>query len=446
YAPATEREYEARLAFSMKFQQYTAPVQAKGVEDTAFYRYNLLVALNEVGGEPSRFGRTAGEVHARNAARRQQAPHEMLTTATHDTKLGEDVRARIAVISELPGEWRRHLSRWARINAGQHRKVRGRSAPDRNDEYRFYQVLLGAWPAPPPGGDPEPPSPRLVERLRDYMMKAIKEAKVHTSWVNDNEAYDAAMARFVENVLTGPSARRFLASFLPFQARVARLAVANSLAQVVLKIASPGAPDFYQGTELWDLHLVDPDNRQPVDFARRRELLAQLAPLVPAIAGMAEQRAGGRDPAEGTPDRGEDRAALLARMLDGWGDGRVKLWVTTAGLRARRARRELFLNGEYQPLEAATNRGAELFAFARLRGDEAAVAVVPRFVSRLGDGWRDWAANWGDAGVVLPDGLAGRRWVNALTGERLEAEAGDRGAFLPAATLLRHCPVALLIT
>jgi (1->4)-alpha-D-glucan 1-alpha-D-glucosylmutase len=257
YPPADAKEYEARLAFAMKLQQYTAPVQAKGVEDTAFYRYNLLVALNEVGGEPSHFGRSREEVHARNAARGARFPREMLTTATHDTKLGEDVRARIAVLSEMAGEWRRMVFRWSRINARNRSDVQGRRSPDRNDEYRFYQVLVGAWPAARTQKEEAPPG--LVERLRDYMTKAIKEAKVHTSWINDNQEYDEAMAAFVEETLTGPVSRRFLASFLPFQAKVARIAVANSLSQVVLKLASPGIPDFYQGTELWDLNLVDPD-------------------------------------------------------------------------------------------------------------------------------------------------------------------------------------------
>jgi (1->4)-alpha-D-glucan 1-alpha-D-glucosylmutase len=340
------------------------------------------------------------------------------------------------VISELPVEWRRHVSRWARINAGQRTEVDKRPAPDRNDEYRFYQVLLGVWP-PSLAAEAAAPPQRLVDRLREYMMKAIKEAKIHTSWINDNQAYDAAMARFVEGVLRGPSWRRFLASFAPFQARVARLAVGNSLAQVVLKVGSPGVPDFYQGTELWDLHLVDPDNRQPVDFAARRSLLDRLAPLLPDL------RAGGT--AE-PPGRSAERLALIAEMSDNWGDGRIKLWVTAAGLRARRERPDLFLRGDYLPLSAAGSRAGHLFAFARRASSPgaAALVIVPRLVSRLGEGWRDWASAWADTSLALPPELAGRRWLNAITGEVVEPEAPG-GARMLAASVLAHSPVAILI-
>ena len=441
YAAVDEAGYEARLDFSMKLQQFTAPVQAKGVEDTAFYRYNLLVALNEVGGEPSRFGRAPADVHARNEARARQWPFEMLTTSTHDTKLGEDVRARIAVLSEMPQEWRRHVSRWARVNAAHRTEVNGRPAPDRNDEYRFYQVLVGVWPAPAAGESTVAPvSPALVERLRDYMMKAIKEAKIHTSWINDNQEYDGAMARFVEGVLTAPSSRRFLSSFLPFQERVARIAVANSLAQVALKIGSPGVPDFYQGTEFWDLTLVDPDNRRPVDFAARRRALDELVPFLPPLPAA-------EGPGE-APERLERRAALLAEMLDDWSDGRIKLWVTAAGLRARRAWPGLFAGGGYVPLQGAGSAASHLFAFARTAaapGGAAAIVLLPRLAARLGAGWREWAAAWGTTFVPLPPGLADRRWTNAMTGEPVDTERGDGVEGLPVAPVLARCPVAVLI-
>jgi (1->4)-alpha-D-glucan 1-alpha-D-glucosylmutase len=455
YAAVDEPGYETRIQFSMKLQQFTAPVQAKGVEDTAFYRYNLLVALNEVGGEPSRFGRSPAEVHARNEARARQWPFEMLATSTHDTKLGEDVRARIAVISELAQDWRRHVSRWARINAPHRSDVNGRPAPDRNDEYRFYQVLVGVWPGDGETGVSPVPS-TLVERLRDYMMKAIKEAKIHTSWINDSREYDAAMARFVEGVLTGSSSRRFFASFLPFQARVAHLALANSLAQVVLKVGSPGVPDFYQGTELWDLHLVDPDNRQPVDFAARRQGIQALAALLPELPPTAR---------EADPDRLIRRVALLAEMLEDWGDGRIKLWVTAAALRARRAWPELFAGGGYLPLPAAGSAASHLFAFARTAGPAsgpwgrpsarpersrgvpapAAVVLVPRLVARLGDGWRDWAAAWGTTVVPLPPSLTGLRWINGITGETVETERSQTIESLPVGEALAHCPVAVVV-
>jgi (1->4)-alpha-D-glucan 1-alpha-D-glucosylmutase len=426
YAPVGRGDYERRLAFSMKLQQFTAPVQAKGVEDTAFYRYNLLVSLNEVGGEPSRMTARPADVHAFNEARADRWPQEMLTTATHDTKLGEDVRARITVLSEIPGEWRRHVARWARINAGQRAAVSAGTAPDRNDEYRFYQVLVGAWPTAP---DPTPPAQapdELVGRMRQYMLKAIKEAKVHTSWVNDDQAYDQGVDRFVERSLNGPAARKFLASFVPFQARVARLAVANSLAQLVLKLASPGVPDFYQGTELWDLNLVDPDNRRPVDFDARAKLLD-------GLDGSLQDAAEGRT------------VEVAGQLLDEWVDGRIKLWVTAAGLRLRRSRPDVFLKGRYCAAGVQGDKASHVFALARAHHDSAVVAVVARFVSRLGEDWRASGTAWGDTRVVLPPEVSRCCWGNVLTGDLVETQAGEDGAAVVAAEkVLRSCPVALL--
>jgi (1->4)-alpha-D-glucan 1-alpha-D-glucosylmutase len=427
YAPGDRRDYRARLVFSMQLQQFTAPVQAKGLEDTAFYRYNPLISLNEVGGAPGRFGRTVAEFHEANLARRRDWPTEMTATATHDTKLGEDVRARVSALTQIPAEWRKHVARWTRINTAHRAIVEGQPAPDRNDEYRFYQVLVGAWPAP--GTAPDPP---LVSRIREYMTKATKEAKVHTSWVNDNEAYDRATAGFVERTLTGHTAPRFLASFLPFQSRVAQLALASSLSQLVLKIASPGVPDTYQGNELWDLRLVDPDNRSPVDFDLRARLLAELEPLLPVSCH-------GRDPLTGRESR-----EAVADLLDAWTDGRVKLWMTACGLRLRRARPELFTEGEYVPLAVSGPVPAEPVAFARATAASAAIAVAPRLLGRAGSTWRDWAAAWGDSVLHLPEALPCRTWRSAVTGERFHPERCDGASVLSLARLLSPCPVALL--
>jgi (1->4)-alpha-D-glucan 1-alpha-D-glucosylmutase len=428
YAPGNRRDYRQRLAFSMKLQQLTAPVQAKGLEDTAFYRYNPLISLNEVGGAPGRFGRTVAEFHEANLVRRRRWPLEMTSTATHDTKLGEDVRARVSVLSQIPAEWRKHVARWTRINTGCRTAVQGTPAPDRNDEYRFYQVLVGVWP---PGGGP--PDTALVSRVRDYMMKAIKEAKVHTSWVNDNEAYDRATATFVERVLGGHSSARFLASFLPFQARVAQLGLANSLAQLVLKLASPGIPDTYQGNELWDLRLVDPDNRAPVDFEARAELLAGLDPLIPVEAG------------DGSLPADRDASATVAELLAHWEDGRIKLWVTVCGLRLRRARRDLFVDGEYLPLHSVGACPADPVAFARTHAGSAVIAVAPRLLARAGGDWKQWAEAWRDGLVLLPPELAERRWRNALTGVTVEVERRSEHGGIPLTSALSPCPVALLV-
>jgi (1->4)-alpha-D-glucan 1-alpha-D-glucosylmutase len=420
YPPTDPDEVRRRLHFSMKFQQYTAPVLAKGLEDTAFFRYNVLLSLNEVGGHPDRIGCTPEDFHQANAARRANWPHEMIATSTHDTKLGEDVRARINALSELADDWRREVSRWARVNATNRTTVDGEPAPDRNDEYRFYQVLVGAWPegAPPPA----PPPHAFVDRMRDYMIKAIKEAKLHTSWITDNQAYDDATARFVERTLTGPTAARFLPAFAPFQRRVAAIGVFNSLAQVVLKIASPGVPDFYQGCELWDLSLVDPDNRQPVDYERRRTLLAAIEPSLCACGGIGD----------------------LLRTPE---DPRIKLLVTAASLRFRRQNPDLFLEGEYVPLAVDVPVAGGLFAFARVSSRACAVVVAPRLAARLVTAERPLplgADVWKESRVRVPDALAGRMLRNLFTGEDVAVIGRDGAQWIGAAEALNACPVALL--
>jgi (1->4)-alpha-D-glucan 1-alpha-D-glucosylmutase len=440
YPPPDTEQYQQRLQFSMKFQQYTAPVQAKGLEDTAFYRYNLLLSLNEVGGDPARFGRTPSAFHEANGRRLARYPLEMTATATHDTKLGEDVRARINVLSELPDEWRRALSRWMRINASNRRLVDGAPAPDRNDEYRFYQILLGVLPpapdvpaaSPPPSLSFHPVEPDIVRRVREYMLKAIKEAKVHTSWINENKPYDDAVTSFVDRALAGPTSLRFLAAFMPFARRVARGGAVNSLAQLVLKIASPGVPDIYQGTELWDLSLVDPDNRRPVDYARREAMLQDLEPLLD-----------GADPARDSPDVPTQRQGVAVLLAD-WDDARIKMFVTAAGLRLRRRCPELFLAGDYAPLTCDTPVPAELIAFARCRGVRAIIAVVPRFTARFADDGMPVGDRWKDSKVLVPAALATGRYRNLLTGEILMPSPEGDQASLAARDILATCPVALL--
>ncbi len=365
YPPASVDEAQERLRFAMKLQQYTGPVQAKGLEDTAFYRYNLLLSLNEVGGDPERFGRRVDEFHQSCLERLRSWPFEMLATATHDTKLGEDVRARINVISEIPDEWARNVSRWMRINRAQRAMVDGEPAPDRNDEYRFYQLLAGVWPfaADPKIAKPDAGHAEIVERVKGAMIKSVKEAKLHTSWLTPNDDYENAVIRFVERVLTGAGATRFLSAFLPFQQRIALLGAINSLAQTAIKIGAPGVPDFYQGTELWDLNLVDPDNRRPVNFAIRQQYLSELEPLFELDV--------------------DERARRIALLLQEWRDGRIKLLLTAAGLRLRKELPDLFLSGDYVPLSVELTVNANVVAFARTRGDDAVIVVVPRLVAQL---------------------------------------------------------------
>jgi len=422
-----------RLEFAMKFQQYTGPVQAKGVEDTAFYRYNQLLSLNEVGGDPARVGRPPAEFHEMNCLRREHRPLEMLATSTHDTKLGEDVRARLNALSELPDEWRRALSRWIRVNAANRTVVEGSAAPDRDDEYRFYQVLLGSWPAN--AIRPERPPRSYVERVRGYLLKAVKEAKRHTSWISPNAAYDAAVAAFVEKTLEGQTAERFLPAFVPLLTRVAQVGMLNSLSQLLLKIAAPGVPDIYQGTELWDLNLVDPDNRWPVDFRHRIALLDQLEPLLV-----------GQDP-DDVPAGLADRPAAVAGLLDQWTDGRIKLYLTARGLRLRRRHPDVFLWGAYGPLRTKVTVDADVVAFARSSPTSMAVVIAPRLVAAMTSDVRPVPLGveaWQTSRVFLPPELAGRRLRNLLTGEIVKSIDHNGELWVLAADVLRTLPVGLL--
>ncbi len=434
-------EHQQRLEFVMKFQQYSGPVQAKGMEDTAFYRYNRLLSVNEVGGDPQRFGGAPAQFHEANRQRRARWPRAMLATATHDTKRGEDARARLNVLSEMPAEWRRMLFRWARLNARNRTAVDGAPAPCRNDEYLFYQAMLGAWPADDPAGststddpaaNPPPVAPvDFVQRLRDYLLKAVREAKVHTSWVNPNEPYDRAVADFVDKTLAGPRAARFFASFLPFQQRIARLGMVNSLSQVILKIVSPGVPDFYQGTELWDFSLVDPDNRRPVSFAQRLSLFQDLEPLL-------REEPGSRD---------ATRAGKVAELLRHWEDGRIKLLLTACGLLLRRKLPQLFVDGEYVPLEAAGENAAHVVALARRRENDIIVAIVPRLVASLVETGQSLPLGgdiWKMTRLPLPAALRVASLSNAITHEPVEIQRESGQASILLADALRTCPVALL--
>ena len=426
YPPASSDDARERLRFAMKFQQYTGPVQAKGLEDTAFYRYNVLLSVNEVGGDPSRFGRPVSGFHEANARRQREWPFEMLATATHDTKVGEDVRARLNAISELPVEWSRDVSRWMRANRGLRTPLDTEPAPDRNDEYRFYQALAGAWPLDLDGGVLEVPRD-LIERIQEYMLKAAREAKLHTSWLTRNEPYEEALRGFVERALSGAGGARFLPLFLPLQQRLAAAGMVNSLSQAVMKLGSPGIPDFYQGTELWDLSLVDPDNRRPVDFGRRESFLNE----VDGILAL----------------EGPERFQALKSLLQSWRDGRIKLLITAVGLRLRRSDPELFLQGAYTPLGVETSVAGKGVAFARSLGDRTLVFAAPRLCARLispdapaplgGDSWRT-------SRVHLPRELAGRTFRHEITGTELHPVSTSEESWLFLGQIFEHVPVGIL--
>jgi (1->4)-alpha-D-glucan 1-alpha-D-glucosylmutase len=415
---ASDDDRAEQRRFAGKFQQVTSPVMAKGVEDTAFYVYNRLLSLNEVGGDPSRFGTTAESAHRYFQARQAKWPHALSPLSTHDTKRGEDVRARLNVLSELPDEWREAAQRWAALNEPHRTVINDAPAPDANEEYSLYQTLVGAWPLEPYAADE---FAEFVERIQGYMLKALREAKVHSSWISPDDDYEAALRNFIAGALDETKGGPFLGDLRAFQRRVSHFGLLNSLSQTLLRLAAPGAPDTYQGTELWDFSLVDPDNRRPVDYARRRELLSDLD------ARLAEP--------------GADRRKLARDLLRAKEDGRVKLFVTSQALRCRRDHPGLFSAGEYVPLEVAGETRETAFAFLRRRGDDLAVVIVPRLVTRLAGpaGLPLGAAVWRDTRVLLPEAARGVRWRNVFTGQEQSGEAA-----LSLAKVLADFPVALL--
>ncbi len=395
---------EAVVRFAMRVQQYSGPVMAKGLEDTAFYRYNRFIALNEVGGHPDHFGVSVAAFHKANAQRAVRSPHAMLGTSTHDTKRGEDVRARLAVLSEMPDEWQRQVQIWNRILRARMGDLIAAAPPDRNDEYLFYQLLVGAWPAELTGVAALDAGAvgAFAQRLEATMVKSIREAKLHSTWASPNASYEDATANFVRLALDASRPNAFLDALLPFQERVARLGVHNSLVQTTLKLTLPGMPDIYQGAELWDLSLVDPDNRRPVDYAVRARLL--------------------------------DHRGDLPRLMKNWRDGRCKLVATAALLARRRVQPELFADGTYEPVTATGAKADEVCAFARRHGEAMLLVVVARFPAR-----RATAPDWGDTALASPR-IA--RWRDILTGRTVENRSGDD---LPVRELLGDLPVAALV-
>jgi (1->4)-alpha-D-glucan 1-alpha-D-glucosylmutase len=362
----------------------------------------------------------------------------MITTATHDTKRGEDARARLNVLSEVPALWRRSVSEWRKINASHRTAVDRESAPDANDEYLFYQTLVGSWPAEPLGAPiPTEASPELVARLRTYMQKAIKEAKTHTSWFNQGGAYEDAVSRFVETTLRGSAAQRFLKAFIPFTRRVAIGGMVNSLSQVVLKVASPGVPDFYQGAECWLLDMADPDNRRLVDFADREAVLRELMPWI--------ERSDSED-LQSTPACGCDAAleGYVRTLLTEWPDARIKMFVMACALRLRRREPALFLEGSYDSLRADGAAASHLVAIARSKGAKTLIAVAPRLMNQhlpTAFSLPTGPDVWKDTRLFVPAHTSPAGFRDVLTGVRLTpAEDGS----LLVADLLRTSPVALL--
>jgi (1->4)-alpha-D-glucan 1-alpha-D-glucosylmutase len=421
---ASNEEIDEQQRFAGQFQQVTSPVMAKGLEDTAFYVYNRLTSLNEVGGDPGRFGTSPTVVHKEFAARQQHWPRALSTTSTHDSKRSEDVRARISALSEVPDTWRERLERWSALNETHRIQVEDEKAPDRNVAYLLYQTLLGAWPVEPYTAEEYA---AFVSRIQAYMEKATHEAKVHTSWINPNADYDQALRQFIGRILDPAASPEFLEDLKGFQRRICRYGFFNSLSQCLLKIAVPGAPDTYQGTELWDFSLVDPDNRRPIDYEKRRRYLAELL-----------------ERSYPPPARGE----LADELVDTMSDGRIKLYVTALALRCRRSHPGLFSVGSYSAVEAVGAKADHVFSFVRRHHDGAALAAAPRLIAKLLPDFQGLPLGckiWGDTMLPLPEELGDRLWRSLFTGETLTAVSHQGRPALPAAQVFGRFPVALLL-
>jgi (1->4)-alpha-D-glucan 1-alpha-D-glucosylmutase len=406
----------AVTTFAMKFQQFTSPVMAKGLEDTAFYRHNRLVSLNEVGSDPDRFGTTVREFHAANRQRLRDWPHTMLAGSTHDSKRAEDARARINVLSEISPMWGLKVREWRRLNRVHKSAVNAAAAPSPNDEYLLYQTLVGAWPAEPVTDQKDQKAFRA--RIENYMLKAIREAKQNTSWINQNTIYEGAVTSFVRALLNPGEDNRFLKDFVPFQRRIARIGLWNSLSQTVLRLTSPGLPDIYQGNELWDFSLVDPDNRRPVDYDRRRQIFEELKKW-----GNA-------------PD-----AVSIDALLNTPEDDRIKSYLIWRTLCFRQQQPDIFQKGEYLPLSVKGAKSEHLVAFARKHGDSIAVVAAPRLISGLlNDANRAPTGTqiWEDTRIHLPRQPVRQNFRNIFTGETAESEAE-----IPVSKVLSEFPVAI---
>jgi (1->4)-alpha-D-glucan 1-alpha-D-glucosylmutase len=403
---------ETLLRCAMRLQQYSGAVMAKGLEDTAFYRYNRFIALNEVGGDPGRFGISVAAFHKANLSRARHWPQAMLSTATHDTKRAEDSRARLAALSDFADDWTQQLPVWTRILRGPPNPQEPVPRPDRNDEYFLFQLLVGSWPcellaieSSVPGlGD-------FCERASRTMVKSMREARVHTGWAFPDTGYENAMTALIAGILGGSRTGAFLAAFLPFARRVAAGGVHNSLLQTVIKLTAPGVPDLYNGTELWDLSMVDPDNRRPVDYSARAQMLEEIDAQVRV-----------------------NRAECMRRWWHDWQDGRIKLATIATLLRHRLKNAEFYTEADYQPLSATGVQADDVCAYARTRGEQRLIVTTLRGSRRREQ--RKFAC---DTRIAVPEALRCGGWQELLTG-RTHAD----GDYLETATLFADLPAAVL--
>lgn len=399
---------EARLAFVMRWQQFTGPIVAKGLEDTSLYVYHPLLSLNEVGGDPDPSDVASLEDFYAFLESRRKRSGSLNASSTHDTKRSEDVRARLNALSEMPSEWKNHLDLWVKQNAQHKEQIAGHAVPDRNEEYFIYQTLLGVWPLNQEG------CTTLVKRVQEHVLKATREAMVHTRWTRPNQPHEDALLKFVARIFSKDDNREFLQDFCQFQKKVAYFGMVNGLSQTLLKIAAPGVPDFYQGSELWDLRLVDPDNRGPIDFAKRAAALESIAHA--------------------------DSAQALRNFVETWHDGCIKLYLIWKAIRFRRDHDDLFREGEFVPLQSAGANARNVIAFLRKHGTSWALAAIPRWLSQVPKkAKREF--DWGDTRLALPSDSP-TQWNSTLAPSRLvlKNEGGEQHVMVN--DLFQDFPVA----
>jgi (1->4)-alpha-D-glucan 1-alpha-D-glucosylmutase len=402
---------EARLAFVMRWQQFTGPIVAKGLEDTSLYVYHPLLSLNEVGGDPCPSHAAPLEDFYAFLDGRCQWPGSLNASSTHDTKRSEDVRARLNALSEMSSEWKDHLDLWAKQNAQHKEQLKGEAVPDRNEEYFLYQTLLGVWPLEQEG------CATLLKRVQDHIIKATREAMVHTRWTRPNQPHEDALLNFVGRILSSRDNRDFLEDFRQFQNKTAYFGMVNGLSQTLLKIAAPGVPDFYQGSELWDLRLVDPDNRGPIDFEKRSSALESIAKVGPADSGQT-----------------------LTDLVEHWHDGRIKLYLIWKSIRFRRDHADLFRDGEFMPLRSAGAYSRNVTAFLRRQGSSWALAALPRWLSQV-QAKAKGEFNWGDTSLTLPTDSPAQ-WSNILARTPLSSQNEGGQQHLMVNDLFQEFPVA----
>lgn len=396
----------------MRFQQFTAPLMAKGLEDTVFYDYNRLISLNEVGGWPQVFGVPLPVFHAFNSDRNRLWPNTINATSTHDSKRGEDARMRLNVLSQIPELWEEKIKYWSEINRKW--KVRGDGGgeiPDNNDEYFFYQAIIGALPLG------EYSQGKFISRMQEYMLKAVREAKVHTGWIKHDTEYESGVLSFVKNVLDIQLSSGFLSDFFTFQKKLTFYGFLDSLSQCLIKIMSPGIPDFYQGTELWDFSLVDPDNRHMIDFSKRETFLNQIRSV-----------------------HSREKKTFLQELLANWHDGRVKMFIAFCGLELRNKNRELFAYGQYEALSANGKFQNNIIAFARKNKEKCMITAVPRFVTFLADQGQVPIGELWENTCVENKFTEYANWKNILTNEKVSV-----GSQIYAKDLFETFPMAVLV-